>query len=166
DLRGPTACEVITEAERDVVVSQLGPDPLSTESAPGAFLDRLRRSRSPVALLLMNQAVIAGVGNVYRAEVLFRQRINPRVPGSSLDGGQAAGLWNDLVAIMGDGVRDGRIITTTADHRSEGSGTAPPSEAHYVYKRAALPCRVCGTPVLMAELGARKLYWCPECQSG
>lgn len=165
DLRGPTACEVITEAERAVVVSKLGPDPLRTESDPADFVDRLRRSRSPVALLLMNQAVIAGVGNVYRAEVLFRQHINPFAPGSAFDGGQAAGLWADLVSIMGDGVRDGRIITTTADRRSGGNGAVLSSEAHYVYKRASLPCRVCETPIVMVELGARKLYWCPECQS-
>lgn len=69
---------------------------------------------------------------------------------------------------MADGVRDGRIITTEPRDRQDPALVAgepvPAGSAHYVYKRAGLPCRRCGTIVAMTELSGRKLYWCPACQ--
>lgn len=169
DLRGPTACEIITQAERDAIIAKLGPDPLNPDSDPARFVARVTRTRTAVGLSLMNQAVIAGVGNVYRAEVLFRCRVHPWLPGVALGEVTALALWEDLVLLMNDGVRAGRIVTTTPQHRSPGSRSSsavPAEDAHYVYKRTGLECRICGTPVAMAEMGARKLYWCPYCQAG
>jgi len=77
DLRGATACEVYTPMDRKAVISRLGPDPLRRGADPAAAWSRVARSRSPVGLLLMDQAVAAGVGNVFRAEVLFRAGIDP-----------------------------------------------------------------------------------------
>ena len=167
DLRGPTACEVITDAERRLVLERLGPDPLRQDQ-DGAedFARRLGKRGSPVAALLMNQEVLAGVGNVYRAEVLFRQRISPWQAGSLLRPEQARELWNDVVAVMFDGVVQGRIVTTLAEHRSGQTEPVPVSDAHYVYKRQGLPCRICGTEIALTEMAARKLYWCPSCQAG
>ncbi|MHA7272561.1 Fpg/Nei family DNA glycosylase [Arthrobacter sp. TMT4-20] len=170
DLRGPTACEVITEPERDAVVARLGPDPLGSAAldAPDGvarFASGLRKSASPVGLLLMNQAVIAGVGNIYRAEALFRQKLDPWRPGKSVSVEEATVLWEDIAAIMGDGVRAGRIITTSPADRSSSSSRVKREDAHYVYGRAGLPCRRCGTPVAVAEMAARKLFWCPGCQA-
>ncbi|MCQ1947281.1 Fpg/Nei family DNA glycosylase [Arthrobacter sp. zg-Y1116] len=177
DLRGPTACEVVTEAERRKVLARLGPDPLAggdggagDDGAAGAgraaeFTRRLRSKGSPVGLLLMNQEVLAGVGNVYRAEVLFRARISPWRLGRSVGEAEAGALWDDVVRLMNDGVRQGRIITTEPQDRDDTGEPVPVSEAHYVYKRTGLPCRRCGTPVAGTEMGARKLYWCPSCQA-
>ncbi|MDF9276626.1 DNA-formamidopyrimidine glycosylase family protein [Arthrobacter sp. EH-1B-1] len=168
DLRGPTACEVITGAERDAIIARLGPDPLDPDTPPAEFIARVQRTRTAVGLSLMNQAVIAGVGNVYRAEVLFRRRVHPWLPGPALGDAGALALWEDLVLLMNEGVRAGRIITTTPNHRSSGAGNGsavPAEEAHYVYKRTGQECRICGTSVAMAEMGARKLYWCPYCQA-
>lgn len=168
DLRGPTACELITGAEREAVIGKLGPDPLDADSDAAEFIKRVRRTRTAVGLSLMNQAVIAGVGNVYRAEVLFRRRVHPWLQGVALCDSEALALWEDLVVLMNDGVRVGRIITTTPNHRSADgseSGTVRTEDAHYVYKRTGLECRICATPVAMAEMGARKLYWCPCCQA-
>ena len=67
----------------------------------------------------------------------------------------------DLVALMRNGVRRGRIVTLLPEHRRR---RAPGSREHYVYRRAGLPCLVCGTPVATAVLGGRNLYWCPYCQ--
>lgn len=164
DLRGPTACEVITDAERAAVVARLGPDPLQDEADGAEFVTRLRRKGSPVGLLLMNQEILAGVGNVYRAEVLFRQRISPFRLGRDVAEGEAADLWKDIASVMSDGVAEGRIITTLPADRDSGAVPVPVEEAHYVYKRTGLPCRRCGTPVAGTEMGARKLYWCPVCQ--
>ncbi|MHA7276782.1 Fpg/Nei family DNA glycosylase [Arthrobacter sp. Hz1] len=184
DLRGPTACEVITEPERDAVVARLGPDPLGGQNSAAAgrgrgsaggsvpahddvteFASGLRKSASPVGLLLMNQAVIAGVGNIYRAEALFRQRLDPWRPGKSISTQEATVLWEDIVQIMRGGVHAGRIITTAAADRSSSSSRVKREDAHYVYGRAGLPCRRCGTSVAVTELATRKLYWCPACQA-
>lgn len=165
DLRGATTCAAITEAEAAAVLARLGPDPLRNLPADkGRFVAGMQARRTPVAALLMDQKVIAGVGNVYRAEVLFRQRLHPMLPGTSLAREAAELLWEDTAAVMSDGVRDGRIITTPAVYWGDGAGLPAGDEAHYVYKRQGLPCRVCAVPVALAELGGRKLYWCPSCQ--
>lgn len=164
DLRGPTACEVITESERAAVVARLGPDPLQDGSDGGDFAARVRRRASPVGLLLMNQEVLAGVGNVYRAEVLFRQRLSPWRLGKDVREDEAAALWADTAALMRNGVAEGRIITTAPEDRDSAAEPVPVADAHYVYKRTGLPCRRCGTAVAGTEMGARKLYWCPSCQ--
>jgi formamidopyrimidine-DNA glycosylase len=171
DLRGATTCEVITEAEGDAVTARLGPDPL--RDRPGdrdAFAATVSARRTPLAALLMDQKVIAGVGNVYRAELLFRQRLDPWLAGKALPADAAGRLWDDTVAMMSDGVRDGRIITTPPSYwDGAGAGASnlvlpAPEESHFVYRRQGLACRDCGTPVALTELAARKLYWCPACQ--
>lgn len=168
DLRGATTCHAITEAEADAVLARLGPDPL--RNLPGdkeGFITGVRARKTPIAALLMDQKVIAGVGNVYRAELLFRQGLDPWLPGRSLDAEAAVGLWEDTVSVMSDGVRDGRIITTPPGYWTEpAAGLPAPEESHFVYRRHGLDCRNCGNPVALTDLGARKLYWCPACQQG
>lgn len=176
DLRGATTCETVTEAEAAAVLARLGPDPL--QNRPGdrdAFAAAVLAKRTPLAALLMDQKVIAGVGNVYRAELLFRQNLDPWLPGRGLPAEAAGRLWDDTVAMMSDGVRDGRIITTPPRYWSVpacappgGTSRALPAadEAHFVYRRQGLACRNCGTPVALTDFGARKLYWCPACQCG
>jgi formamidopyrimidine-DNA glycosylase len=166
DLRGATTCAAITEAEATAVLARLGPDPL--HNRPGdreEFIRRLLRRTTAVGLLLMDQSVVAGIGNIYRAEVLFRQGIDPWTPGSSLDPETAGRLWDDTVSAMSDGVRDGRIVTTPSALWSGGNAGALDGEAHFVYKRQGQACRRCGEAVGMAEIGSRKLYWCPGCQN-
>lgn len=166
DLRGATTCAAITEAEAAAVLARLGPDPLHNRPGDrGEFIRRLLRRKTAVGLLLMDQSLVAGIGNIYRAEVLFRQRVDPWTPGSSLNAETAGRLWDDTVAAMSDGVRDGRIVTTPSALWSGGNAGALDGEAHFVYKRQGQPCRRCGDLVGMAEIGARKLYWCPGCQN-
>ena len=164
ELRGPTACEVMTDAERAGVLARLGPDPLRRRPDREAFVARVLRSRAPVGTLLMDQSVVAGVGNVYRAEVLFRQRLDPYAPGRALDAGVLHAVWDDLVVLLRAGVRAGRIVTTRPEDRERPAGRPRRVDSHYVYGRAGLPCRVCGTPVLDALVAARRLFWCPVCQ--
>lgn len=163
DLRGPTACEVITAAEEKAVRAKLGPDPLQPRPDGSAFVRKVTSSITPVGIQLMNQAVIAGIGNIYRAEVLFLQGINPWRPGKQVREDEALGIWSDIVRLMRDGVKEGKIITTTAEARN---GRPKRSAPHYVYKRTGLPCRRCGTPILTAEMAARNVFWCPRCQPG
>jgi endonuclease-8 len=165
ELRGPTACEVLTDAERRGVLARLGPDPLRRSPDPEAFMARVLRSRAPIATLLMDQSVVAGVGNVYRAEVLFRRRLDPHRPGRLHDAAELRVLWDDLVVLLRAGVRAGRIVTTLPGDRERPAGRARRVDAYYVYGRAALPCRVCGTPVQDEMIAARRLFWCPVCQA-
>jgi formamidopyrimidine-DNA glycosylase len=165
DLRGPTACEVVTAPDVDAILARLGPDPLRRGADGGQALRRITASRTPIGALLMDQSVLAGVGNVYRAELLFRHGVSPFRPGRTLDDHEWALMWADLGALMRAGVRLGRIVTTRPEHRSRRRGPVQRDHAHYVYRRTGLPCRVCGTEVRTEEMAGRNLYWCPTCQA-
>ncbi len=168
DLRGATVCELLSRAERDVVVARSGPDPLRADADPGIAWERIRRSKAPIGGLLMDQTVLAGVGNVYRAEVLFRHRMDPYRPGNTLRVGQWRAIWDDLVELMQEGVRTGRIDTVRPAHLPEAMGRPPRRDDHggevYVYRRNGMPCHVCGRAVRTAELLGRNLFWCSQCQ--
>ena len=165
DLRGATACDLITDGEVQLILDRLGPDPLRRRSDPAKAFARISRSRTAIGALLMDQSVLAGVGNVYRAEILYRQRISPFRPGNQLDEAAWTALWADLVVLMKDGVKAGRIITTRREDRERRRGTVLQSDAHYVYRRTGLPCRICGTEVRTEEMVGRNLFWCPVCQA-
>jgi endonuclease-8 len=164
DLRGPTACEVLAAPEVDAILARLGPDPLRPKADPLGAHRRIARSRTAIGALLMDQSVLAGVGNVYRAELLFRHGVSPFRPGRGVDGHVWGQMWADLVTLMRAGVRLGRIVTTRPEHRSRRRGTAQREDAHYVYRRTGLPCRVCGTEIRTEVMAGRNLYWCPACQ--
>ena len=168
DLRGATACELVTREQRDAAVAALGPDPLRPDADPDRAWQRIRRSRLPIGRLLMDQSVVAGVGNVYRAELLFRHRMHPLRPGNTLRVGQWRAMWDDLVGLMNEGVRTGRIDTVRPEHTPEAMGRPARVDDHggevYVYRRAGQPCHVCGRPVRTAVLDSRNLFWCARCQ--
>lgn len=164
DLRGPTVCEVIEEPEIVDVVAKLGPDPLRPDADPALAWRRITKSRRPIGALLMDQSVMAGVGNVYRSELLFRHRIDPFRPGTHLDSAEFDAMWTDLVALMKVGVRRGKIVVVLPEHDHGAPSYREGRPRTYVYRRAGDPCRVCGTPVRTVELEGRNLFWCPTCQ--
>ncbi len=168
DLRGATACELVTDEQRGQIVARLGPDPLRADAGPAAAWARISRSRTPIGTLLMDQTVVAGVGNVYRAEVLFRHRIHPLRPGNTLRRGQFDAIWADLVELMAEGVTTGRIDTVRPEHTPEAMGREPRRDDHggevYVYRRHDQVCHICGAKVRTAVLAARNSFWCPRCQ--
>ncbi|MER5767040.1 DNA-formamidopyrimidine glycosylase family protein [Streptomyces sp. NPDC001985] len=168
DLRGPTTCALITDAEKSAVHDRLGPDPLREDGDPDAVWHRISRSRTTIAALLMDQKVIAGVGNVYRAEVLFRHGIDPYRPGRDLTRAEWDAIWADLAGLMREGVRNNRIDTVRPEHTPEAMGREPRVDDHggevYVYRRARMPCLICATEIRTEGLAARNLFWCPGCQ--
>lgn len=168
ELRGPQTCALLTGAEAAAVIAGLGPDPLRAEADPEAGWRRVHRSGRTIGSLLLDQRVAAGVGNIYRAEVLFRQRIHPDTPGERLSVRAWRRIWADLVELMPHGVSDGRIDTVRPEHTPEAMGREPRVDAHggevYVYRRAGQPCLVCGTEVRVREFEGRNLYWCGKCQ--
>jgi len=168
DLRGPNACELLEPGGVQALRDRLGPDPLRADADPDAAWRRIGRSRTPIAVLLMDQTVVAGPGNIYRAEALFRAGLDPWLPGSALAREQWDSLWADLVVLMADGVRTGRIDTVRPEHTPEAMGRPPRVDGHggevYVYRRAGQPCLVCLTEIRTTHLAARNLFWCPGCQ--
>lgn len=168
ELRGPQVCQLIGDAERRAVMARLGADPLRADADPELAWRRIHGSSRSVASLLMDQGVTAGVGNIYRAEVLFRHRVLPHLPGRELSRLKWNRIWADLVALMELGVRDARVDTVRPEHTPEAMGREPRVDRHggevYVYRRAGQACLVCGRGVRTEVLEGRNLYWCPRCQ--
>ena len=163
DLRGPTVCEVIDSKSVKLVEKRLGPDPTNPDprkKEQARFVERVKNSKSSIGLLLMNQDVVSGIGNVYRAELLFRAGISPHVLGNQLTEEQIRSLWVDAVKLMKVGVATGFMIT-----RDELAKKNPKkSDRNYVYKREGENCLRCGSLVAIEIMATRKLYWCPGCQ--
>ena len=168
DLRGATTCELLSSEGRDAVVARSGPDPLRADADPDRAWARIRASRAPLGGLLMDQHVIGGVGNVYRAELLFRHRMHPLRPGRTVRVGQFRAMWDDLVELMNEGVRTGRIDTVRREHLPEAMGRPARVDDHggevYVYRRTGQACHVCGAVVRTDVLLGRNVFWCPRCQ--
>jgi endonuclease-8 len=164
DLRGPILCALKTPAEIAAQIVELGPDPLRPDADPTLAWRKISRSRRSVAALLMDQKILSGVGNVYRAEVLFRNRLDPHRPGNELKRRSWNAIWADLVELMPQGVLDQRINTVRDEHLAQIPGARRRGGRNYVYRRTGLPCWVCGTPVQTEVLAGRNLFWCSRCQ--
>ncbi|WP_106814076.1 Fpg/Nei family DNA glycosylase [Microbacterium timonense] len=167
DLRGPTACELQTPEEVAATIAKLGPDPLVDDVSEGEerFTSVVRRKPTPIGLLLMDQNVVSGIGNVYRAELLYRARQNPHTPGRDVPEEVVRGIWRDWVRLLSIGVETGQMMTMDdLDPDAYRKAMASRDDRHWVYHRAGLPCRVCGTEIVVEEAAGRKLYWCPSCQ--
>ena len=182
DLRGPMICTLVDRARRREIVSTLGPDPLRRRSQPQPGWERLHRSRRPIAELLMDQSFVAGVGNVYRCEVLHRLAVDPFTPGRDLSESVWNEIWDDLVLLMPLGRTFSQIITmpdqVEAAQRAKRSGRARAmakeltgerlgdtfERRFLVYKRTGEPCPRCRNTVQRREIAGRRLYWCPACQ--
>ena len=168
DLRGPTACEVLDPQQVETVMMRLGPDPEldGSEAARDRFTSVVRRKPTPIGRLLMDQSVVSGIGNVYRAEMLFRARLNPHTPGKALGLPTVHALWADWAYLLHIGIETGQMMTRDNLTGPElARAMRKRVDRHWVYKREGLPCRVCSTHIVLEEMAARKLYWCPQCQA-
>ena len=174
ELRGPMDCSIYTDAKWDKLRERLGPDPLGVDGKggddPARAFAKILKSRKSIGELLMDQSVIAGIGNIYRAELLYRARQSPFTPGNAVSEETLRAIWKDALPLMRAGMVDRRIVTTLPRDRPSSKGKnsrARPEkdEAHYVYRRNGLPCFVCGTIVLKREMAGRNLFWCPVCQA-
>jgi endonuclease VIII len=161
DLSGPTACEVIDEAGFDERVARLGLDPLRTAKLTDDVVSKLRRRSAAIGGVLLDQSVIAGIGNVYRAEVLFICGIDPRRAANSLSPAEIDHLWSVTRTQLQRGVRANRIVTVDP-HEIGRKGRLRAGERLYVYKQEH--CRRCATEIDAVELGNRPCYFCPTCQ--
>ena len=162
DLTGPTACELLGPAEvqgiRDRIgVDLIGPD---AEAAGPAVRERVLGSRAPVGVALMDQSVMSGIGNAYRAELLYRARLDPRVPGREVRPEVFDALYADAVHLLRVGVRHRHILCV----EPEAVGKArwrdlAEDERFWVYRRGV--CRGCGGPTERIRQAGRSVDLCP-----
>jgi endonuclease VIII len=167
ELRGPNACTVVTTAEKKSMLAKIGPDPIVGNN-PAGSKEKVLASRTAIGTLLMDQRLFAGVGNIYRAEVLFRHQVSPFLLGRELDPPLFDVMWDDLRILMKRGVRTGRIDTVRPEHEPRAMKRAAREDRHggevYVYRRDGQECFVCGSEIQIGELQGRNLFWCPTCQ--
>lgn len=174
DLRGPNVCEVVTPEKVDATLARLGPDPLRVGDDdyqdPERAWAKIQRSSKTIAELIMDQSVVAGVGNVYRSEVLHRLRVNPHTTGKQLKRHTWDAIWTDLVRLLPLGVATGRIVTVPEQVEeveaalAAGQDVTLAERTSLVYKRAGLPCERDGARVRTQVLAGRNLFWCGRCQ--
>ncbi len=165
-LAGPTVCELLDpDAEVDIR-DRLGPDPLAAVTGDRErFAAGLARRRVAVAQALLDQKQVAGIGNVYRAELLFIAGIHPLRPADEVGDDGAGRVWDLAVGLMTLGERIGRIVTVDpVEAGYERPRDVPRGERLHVYHRDDEPCRRCGTGIRRRDLAARAVWWCPTCQ--
>lgn len=134
---------------------ELGEDPLRTDANPEVAWDKIRQSKKPTGLLLMDQSVIAGVGNIYRAEILFKAGIHPEQPGYTLTKGEFDLLWHHCVDLLRRGFQTGSILTVDPE---EACVLGSPWTRRYIYNQSR--CGRCKSPVKTWEMAARTVYCC------
>jgi endonuclease VIII len=164
ELRGGTDTSIFTQAKWESLLNRLGPDPLISDSDPTPGFEKIAKRNTPIGALLMDQSIFAGIGNIYRAELLYRARIHPKRPGKNVDLPALKKIWADAQKLMRAGMTDTRYVTTRPKDRPHKSGTVLEEESHYVYRRQGKPCLVCGTKIELADMAGRTVYWCPVCQ--
>ncbi len=162
DLNGPARCELITKAEWAQVQARLGPDPLRRDADPEQAWDRIHHSRQAIGKLLLDQSVMSGVGNVYRAEVLFLLGIHPARPGTEITRAEFDALWSKLVELLRIGVKYNRIIIADPATVGKTRSRMNRQERLLIYKHKE--CLKCDGPVTWWDLGARRAYACDRCQ--
>jgi len=158
-LTGPARCDLVDPAEESSIIGALGPDPLRPRANPRRFHDRLARTPKPIGATLLDQRVIAGIGNVYRAEILFLRGMHPLRPSSSLTFDEAQGLWAEARRQLRRGVRLNRIVTTDPREIGRPLARIDGDDRLYVYHRTN--CRRCGSELRTIEVGGRPLQYCP-----
>lgn len=159
DINGPTICETLSSMEVVALLARLGPDPLRDDAEPELAYARISRSRLPVGQLLMDQSVIAGIGNIYRTEILWRQRVHPELPGKELKPALFDAIWQDACNLLALGARRNAIITVE---------NAPAARSRYrerVNIFGKTDCPACGSAIRRFTLATRKVYVCEHCQA-
>ncbi|MCC9655820.1 Fpg/Nei family DNA glycosylase [Rhodopirellula halodulae] len=162
DLRGPTQCRVIDMETQASIEESLGPDPLAGGKKADVWNNFRSRSK-PIGGLLLDQSLIAGVGNIFRAEVLFEIGMNPHLHGDAMSQADFDRLWKSLSKMMKLGLKHGRIISVTAKEAGKPLKELANHERFRVYGKDE--CPRCGGPIAIDSVASRKMHWCPSCQA-
>lgn len=158
DINGPNTCEVVKGAELASLISRIGPDVLRDDADPTRAWARISRSKTPIGLLMMDQSVMAGVGNIYRSEILWRQRVSPDTPGNKIARETFDRLWADAVHLLKIGVKANSIITVDGVKKSRSRY----GEQVNIFNKLA--CPLCSGEIRKFEMGSRRVFSCDTCQ--
>lgn len=155
-------------------VSRLGPEPLGKDFTADYLRGTLLRSSQPVKVKLLDQSLVAGLGNIYASEALFRARISPRVAARSLRATQIASLWSAIRDVLAEAIRFGSTVPLNFSGVGARDGLfyfggPPESRGFYeehlsVYGRAHQPCPTCGSIIKRFLQAGRSTFYCPRCQ--
>ena len=159
DIIGPNTCELMPTPEVEVLTLRYGPDVLSETPDPARAIAAIRKSRAPIARLLMDQKVISGIGNIYRAEILWLQRLNPMTRGADISEEALLALWTEMRRLLQIGVETNAIITP-GDLDTTGTNI---TERTNIFAREV--CPACNGKITKSKLSGRTLYHCPSCQA-
>jgi endonuclease VIII len=158
DINGPNTCELLTTDERAALIARIGPDVLRRDADAGRAFARISKSKAPIGLLLMDQSVMAGIGNIYRTEVLWRCRVNPHVPGKAISRDVFELLWEDSVALLEIGVKNNAIITVDGVAKSKSRY----GERVNIFNKEY--CPRCHGEITRIEMATRRAFYCETCQ--
>ena len=155
-------------------LKHLGPEPLGVEFTVKQFADALSRSGQAIKVKLLDQSLLAGVGNIYASEALFRAGIAPTLPARGLRKAQVQKLWRAIRAVLREAITCGSTVPLNYAGQGTRDGlfyfgriTGAPDyyeERLRVYDRAAKPCPECGTVIKRQVQAARNTFYCPQCQ--
>ena len=163
DLRGPTACETLAPHEVEAILDRLGPDPLAPRRGDEARVRAaFAKSKKPAGALIMDQPVIAGVGNIFRAEAFYELEMDPTRPANTLTDDEFAALWRVTKRQMKTGLQYGKIVTRTAREAGKSRAELNGLNRFRIYRQPR--CPRCGTETHVFDLGGRTMYACRRCQ--
>lgn len=170
DVTGPNRCELMTDDERMAAEAKLGPDPLQAGAPTNPelrerFVTSIRSRGRAVGELIMDQSLVAGVGNIYRAEALYVAGISPMRAGNRLSVARINALWDTICELMNRGLAIGRIDTIRPEDIPDPLPEGDEELARwYAYHRTGRPCMKCGGKIAEKLMQNRRLFWCPTCQ--
>ncbi|MEM1376802.1 MAG: DNA-formamidopyrimidine glycosylase family protein [Pseudomonadota bacterium] len=159
DIIGPNTCEIIPTDQMDAFRLKYGADLLADKPEPERAIAAIKKSRAPIARLLMDQKVISGIGNIYRAEILWLRKLNPMTRGVDMDEATLRGLWDEMRALLQHGVKMNAIITNPAAIKA-GKHCG---ERTNIFGQEV--CPRCKSEIVKSKLSGRTLYHCPTCQA-
>jgi len=146
---------------------KLGPEPLGNKFTPAAFAEQLHGRRASIKALLLNQSIIAGVGNIYADESLFLAGVRPTRPGGDLAAEEVVRLHAAVRAILTQAIESrGSSLgpSSLQNYQRPGGEAGGFQDRHRVFQRTGQPCPVCGTPIERIVLAQRSTHFCPTCQ--
>lgn len=155
-------------------LEKLGPEPLGPDFTAEYFASALKGSSQAIKIKLLDQTLVAGVGNIYASEALFRARISPRLAANKLTGSQIKDLRRTICEVLAKAIRNGSTLPLDFGGEGErnglfyyGSAKGAPDfyqERLLVYDRKGQPCIRCRTAIKRLVQGARSTFYCPDCQ--
>jgi formamidopyrimidine-DNA glycosylase len=144
------------------LATRVGDEPLDALFTAARLGERLAKRRAPIKAALLDQRTLAGMGNIYVDEALWRARINPLRPAKSLDRNELRRLHKAIRATLEAGIA--RQGSTLRDYALPDGGSGSMQDEFKVYGRGGEPCDRCGTPIAKTRLGGRGTWLCPTCQ--